>query len=255
MRLAAGGGLEEGDRVVELLLVHPDPPQLVAGQVVHRALGELEDLLVVLLGLGQVGLVEVVVADDLLGLEPERALGVLGDQLVQRLEHLVELTELAHLVRQVEGDLVRVVEVGELAQEAVVELHRLLLEELGLRADDGALVVAAALLHLEEVHVAALLHVELGQAELEVGQVRGVAALGDQPLGLDERAVHLEDVPLQLLDVLGLLPLLGDHRVHALVERGEQRPALAPARARSRQEQSTHHWAPSSMQRLGMLTR
>ena len=33
-------------------------------------------------------------------------LGYLRDELAQRLEHLVELTELALLVRQVEGDLV-----------------------------------------------------------------------------------------------------------------------------------------------------
>ena len=75
----AGGGLEEGDRVGVLLLVHPDPAHLVAGQVVHRAdAANCEDGLVVLLGLGEVVLVEVVVADDLLGLEPQRALGVLA---------------------------------------------------------------------------------------------------------------------------------------------------------------------------------
>ena len=57
---------------------------------------------------------------------------------------------------------------------------------------------SGALLRLEVVHVAALLHVELGEAELEVRQVRGVAALGDELLGLAERAVHLEDVALEL---------------------------------------------------------
>jgi hypothetical protein len=198
--LATGSGLEEGDRVVELLLVHPDPPQLVPGQVVHRADRELEDGLVVLLGLGVVVLVEVVVADDLVRLEPSGLLGYLPMSSAKVLSISSNWTELAHLVRQVEGDLVRVVEVRELAEQAVVELHRLLLQQLGLRADDGALVVSAALLHLEEVHVPALLHVELGQAELEVRQVRGVAALGDEPLGLEQRAVHLEDVPLELLD-------------------------------------------------------
>jgi hypothetical protein len=253
-RVAPGRPLEEGDRLVELLLVDPDPAQLVAGQVVHRALGELKDGLVVLLGLGQIGLVEVVVADDLLGFQPQRALGVLGDQLVERLEHLVELAQLPHFVGQVEGDLVGVVEVGELAEETVVELDRLLLEELGFGADDGALGLASPLGVLEEVDVAALLHVELGQAELEVRQIGSVAALGDEPLGFDERAVDLEDVPLQLLHVLGLLPRPGDDRIHVLVERGEQRRVRRPGR-QGEEKDADGHWAPSSRQRLGIFTR
>ncbi len=53
-----------------------------------------------------------------------------------------------------------------------------------------------------------------------------------------------------------LLPLLGDDRVHALVERGQEHAALAAALGgEEQQEEAARHWAPSSMHRLGMLTR
>ena len=119
--------------------------------------------LVVLLGLLEVGLVEPVVAEDLLGVEPQGRAGVLLDEVAQRLEHVVELAQLALLVRQVEGHLVRVFEVGELAEDAVVDLHRLLLEQLGLGRDQGALLALGARLGLQVIDVAALLDVQLGQ--------------------------------------------------------------------------------------------
>ena len=61
---------------------------------------------------------------------------------------------------------------------------------------------------LQDVHVAALFDVELGETEEEVGQVGGGLALHDQAAGHgDAGPVHLEDVALELLDELLLLLL------------------------------------------------
>lgn len=79
-------------------------------------------------GFFQVRLVKPVVTQNLLGLEPERTLGVLVDERAKGGQHVVELAELALLVGEVKGDFVAVVKVWVLALQAVVELHRLLLQ-------------------------------------------------------------------------------------------------------------------------------
>jgi hypothetical protein len=252
--LAGGGRLEEDDGVGVPGLVHADPAHLVARQVMHRRGGLGEDGRVVLLGLGQVRLVEEVVAEDLLGLQAQGTGGVLARQLPQRLEHLVELAQLALLVRQVERDFVPVVEVRVLAQQAVVHLHRLVLQQPRLRRDDGAAGPLRPGLGLEVIHVAALLHVQLGQAELQVRQVRGVAALGDEALRLADGAVHLEDVALEPGDQLLALLRLGDDGVEgALGARGAGRGGGEQRRGEQAAEGAAH--GVSSMQRLSMRTR
>ena len=94
-----------------------------------------------------------------------------------------------------------------------------------------------------------LLH---SQAELEIGQVRRVARVADQRLGLTQRVVHLEDVALQVRQRLVMRAGLGDHRVHVLAQRVEER---IHRRGGEHQQKEPAHRASSSTQRLLRLTR
>jgi hypothetical protein len=155
-------------------------------------------------------------------------------------------------VRQVERDLVAVLEVDVLAQDAVVDLHRLLLEQLRLGRHHRALLTLGPRLGLQVVHVPALLDVELGQPELQVGQVRRVAALRDQLVRLADAAVDLEDVAAQLVDQFLLLFLPRDDRVLELAVRAAEAQLLQralPQRERGDDGDDGGHCAVSSMQR------
>src|SRR5258708_32441195 len=101
------------------------------------------------------------------------------DQLVERLEHVVEVAQLAHLVGEIELNLVAILEVGKLALDPVVDLDRLLLEQARLRGDHRPVPLLPRL-RLEIVDVAPLLPVELREPDLQLAQIPGMSRLRDQ---------------------------------------------------------------------------
>ena len=126
------------------------PGQLVAGHVVHGRFAVLQDFLVVFLGLVQVVVVEVVVADDVERLQEQCALGIIIYQLLVGAEHLLMHAQLVVFVALEEQHSVVITILREAVHQVFVYGDGLVLQQLGLRRGQGLL--GSLHLHLEVVH-------------------------------------------------------------------------------------------------------